>query len=75
MKDEIKAELTSIEHQDVIEKVREGQPTDCVINSVVDRGQRNSKAKLRICLDPRDSNTAIKRKYHVTPMLGVSLQR
>ena len=32
--DEIKAELASMEHQGVIEKVQEGQPTDWV-NSIV----------------------------------------
>ena len=51
LKDEIKAELASMEHQGVIEKVQEGEPTDWV-NSIV--YQRKSNGKLRICLDPRD---------------------
>ena len=63
LKDEIKAELASMEHEGVIEKVQEGQPTDWV-NSIV--YQRKSNGKLRICLDPRDLNTAIKREHHVT---------
>ena len=66
LKDEIKAELTSMEHQGVIEKVQEGQPTDCV-NSIVYQGKSNGK--LWICLEPRDLNTAIKREHHVTPTL------
>ena len=51
LKDEIKAELASMEHQGGIEKVHEGQPTDWV-NSIV--YQRKSNGKLRICLDPHD---------------------
>ena len=66
LKDEIKAELASMKHEGVIEKVQEGQPTDWV-NSIV--YQRKSNGKLRICLDPRDLNTAIKREHHVTPTL------
>ena len=66
LKDEIKAELASMEHEGVIEKVQEGQPTDWV-NSIV--YQRKSNGKLQICLDPRDLNTAIKREHHVTPTL------
>ena len=66
LKDEIKAELASMEHQGVIEKVQEGQPiaTDWV-NSIV--YQQKSNGKLWICLDPRDLNTAIKWEHHVTP--------
>ena len=66
LKDEIKAELASMEHQGVIKKVQEGQPTDW-INSIV--YQRKSNGKLRICLNPHDLNTAIKREHHVTPTL------
>ena len=66
LKDEIKAELASMEHEGVIEKVQEGQPTDWV-NSIVYHTKSNGK--LRICLDPRDLNTAIKREHHVTPTL------
>ena len=35
LKDEIKVELASMEHQGVIEKVQEGQPTDLVLNVFV----------------------------------------
>ena len=66
LKDEIKAELASMEHQGVIEKVEEDHRTDW-LNSIV--YQRKSNGKLRICLDPCDLNTAIKREYHVTPTL------
>ena len=66
LKDEIRAELSSMEEQGVIEKVTEGQRTDWV-NSIV--YPRKANGKLQICLDPRDLNTAIKREHHVTPTL------
>ena len=48
----------------VIEKVEE--PTDWVSSIVY---SRKSNGKLRICLDPKDLNTAIKRPRYPTPTL------
>ena len=48
----------------VIEKVEE--PTDWVSGIVY---SRKSNGKLRICLDPKDLNTAIKRPHYPTPTL------
>ena len=48
----------------VIEKVEE--PTDWVSSIVY---SRKSNGKLRICLDPKDLNTAIKRPHYPTPNL------
>ena len=62
--DDIKAELQDMESSGIIKKVTEGQPTDWV-NSLVYRRKKNGK--IRICLDPKDLNKAIKRDYHVTP--------
>ena len=66
LKDEIKAELASMERQSVMEKVREGQPTDQVSCIVY---QRMSNGKLWICLNKRDLNTTIKQEHHLTPTL------
>ena len=66
LKDDIKAELDSMEANDIITKVREGEPTAWV-NSLVYR--RKPNGQLRICLDPKDLNRAILRDHHVTPTL------
>ena len=63
LKDDIAAELQEMEQQGIIIKVTEGQPTDWVHSLVY---QRKKNGKLRICLDPKDLNKAIKRDYHVT---------
>ena len=66
LKPDIKKELDSMEQQGVIRKVGEGEPTDWV-NSLVYR--RKANGQLRICLDPKDLNKAIRRDHHVTPTL------
>ena len=66
LKPDIKAELDCMEQQGVIRKVGEGEPTEWV-NSLVYR--RKANGQLRICLDPKDLNKAIRRDYHVTPTL------
>ena len=58
---EIKEELDQMERTGVIEKVTE--PTDWVSSLVYARKQ---SGKLRICLDPRDLNKAIKRPHYPT---------
>ena len=53
-----------MESQNNIAKVT--QPTDWV-NSLVIREKENGR--LRLCLDPRDLNKAIKREHHLIPTL------
>jgi hypothetical protein len=62
IREELKAELDDMEHQEVIQKVNE--PTDWV-NSIA--LSRRANGKLRICLDPKDLNKQIKRCHHHTP--------
>jgi len=59
LKDKLQAELREMESQDIIAKVT--QPTDWV-NSLVIREKENGR--LRLCLDPKDLNKAIKREHH-----------
>ena len=66
LKDEIKKELDDMVRNDIIDKIQEGEPTAWV-NSLVYR--RKSNGKLRLCLDPKDLNAAIKREHHVTATL------
>ena len=66
LKDAIKAELDDMEAKNIITKVREGEPTAWV-NSLVYRKKQNGR--LRICLDPKDLNMAIRRDHHVVPTL------
>ena len=56
----------SMEQQCVIRKVGEGEPTEWV-NSLVYWCKANGQ--LRICLDPKDLNKAIRQDNHVTPTL------
>ena len=64
LRDGLENELTKMEKQGVIRKVDE--PTDWVSSLVM---SRKSNGKLRICLDPKDLNKAIKRCHHKTPTL------
>ncbi|XP_048257540.1 uncharacterized protein K02A2.6-like [Haliotis rufescens] len=64
LKDEIKAELDEMEKIKVIAKVTE--PTDWVSSLAY---SRKASGKLRVCLDPKDLNTAIKRPHYKTPTL------
>ena len=64
LKDKLQAELREMESQDIIAKVT--QPTDWV-NSLVIREKENGR--LRLCLDPKDLNKAIKREHHPIPTL------
>ena len=64
LKDDIKTELDEMERLGVIKKVTE--PTDWVNSAAY---SRKSNGRLRICLDPKDLNRAIKRNHHVTPTL------
>ena len=62
LKDEIKAELERIVRLGVIKPITE--PTDWVNQIVVGR---KPNGKLRMCLDPRDLNRAIKRHHFKLP--------
>ena len=64
LKDEIKKELDKMVKDRVIKKVEE--PTDWVSSLVYSR-KRNGQ--MRICLDPKDLNKAIKRCHHRVPTL------
>ena len=64
IKDEVKNEINQMVDLGVIEKVDE--PTDWISSIVF---SRKSNGKLRICLDPKDLNTATKRPHYPTPTL------
>uniref|UniRef100_A0ABM0MG72 Uncharacterized protein K02A2.6-like n=1 Tax=Saccoglossus kowalevskii TaxID=10224 RepID=A0ABM0MG72_SACKO len=53
-----------MENENIITKVN--QPTDWVNSLVI---QEKGNGRLRLCLDPKDLNTAIKREHHPTPTL------
>ncbi|XP_031338074.1 uncharacterized protein K02A2.6-like [Photinus pyralis] len=65
LKDNLKVELDEMEKNQIIEKV--DMPTDWV-NSLVIVKKPNSN-KVRICIDPRDLNRAIKREHFQLPSL------
>ena len=64
LKDRLQVGLKEMENQDIIARVT--QPTDWV-NSLVIREKANGR--LRLCLNPKDRNKAIKRELHPTPTL------
>ena len=64
IKDELKTELDAMVDQEIIRPITE--PTDWV-NSLTYASKANGK--LRICLDPKDLNKAIRRCHHRTPTL------
>ena len=64
LKDKVKTELEKMEELGVITKV--SAPTDWVSSIVYSRKSNN---KLRICLDPKDLNRAIKHPHYKTPTL------
>ena len=66
LRDQVAEELERLEKLDVIEKV-EG-PTPWVSNLVVAPKPNNPK-DIRLCVDMRKANQAIKRERHVTPTI------
>ena len=64
LKEEIHTELNNMVDLGVIEPIPENESTEW-LNSLA--FSRKSSGKLRVCLDPRDLNAAIKRTYHRTP--------
>ena len=65
VRDKVEQELERLEKMDVIEKV-EGVPTPWVSNLVAAL-KPNSPGEVRICVDMRKANTAIKTEKNVTP--------
>ncbi|CAH1232986.1 RTL1 [Branchiostoma lanceolatum] len=65
LRDPLKKELDRMEALGVIQKVDE--PTEWVNSLVV--VEKPKSGKLRICLDPRDLNKAIKREHYQLPTL------
>ena len=66
LKDDIKSELHDMETRGIISRVREGEQA-ALVNSLVYR--RKANGRLRICLDSKDMNKAIRREHHVIPSL------
>ena len=64
LRERLKTQLEELEAKGIITKVT--QPTDWV-NSIVVKEKPNGK--LRICLDPKDLNKALKRDHYPTPTL------
>ena len=64
LKDRLKKELDRMQEQEVIERVTE--PTDWVSSLVV---VEKPNGKLRVCLDPRNLNKAVKRPHYNMPTL------
>ena len=62
LQDDLKEELERMESAGVIKKVHE--PTDWVNSLVI---VKKKSGKLRVCLDPRDLNRAIKRQHFKLP--------
>ena len=62
LKDRLKSELDRMVNLDIIEAITE--PTDWVSQLVV---VEKPNGKLRVCLDPRDLNKAIKRQHYKLP--------
>ena len=66
LREDIKRELNDMESKGIIMKLKEGESTAWV-NSLVYR--RKPNGQLRIRLDPKDLNKAIRREHHVIPTL------
>ena len=64
LREKVEMELKSLESQDIIEKVPESEHTDWVSPIVV---VPKKEGKIRICVDMRAANTAVKRIRHPIP--------
>lgn len=64
-RDELKKTLDDMESKGVIKKI--DQPTDWVNSLVI--AEKVKTEKLRLCLDPRDLNKAIKREHFQLPTI------
>jgi hypothetical protein len=70
MMDKLKAELERMKHLDVIDKIDE--PSDWVSSLVI---VEKPNGQIRLCLDPRDLNKAIKRHHHPMPTVDEILAK
>ena len=65
----LKAEYKRMQQLDVLDKIDE--PTDWVSSLVIvekpNEVKPNGESQIRLCLDPRDLNKAIKRQHHPMP--------
>ena len=66
LKGEIQDELRKMEQLGVIEPIPENETTEWLSSLAFSHKESGS---LRVCLDPRNLNLAIKRTYHKTPTL------
>ncbi len=66
LKPEIQDEINKMVELDVIEPVPMGECTEWLSALAF---SRKDSGKLRVCLDPKDLNEAIKRTYHKTPTI------
>ena len=64
LREKVEMEFKSLESQDIIEKVPESEHTDWVSPIVV---VPKKEGKIRICVDMRAANTAVKRIRHPIP--------
>ena len=70
MMDKLKAELERMKQLDVIDKIDE--PSDWVSSLVI---VEKPNGQIRLCLDPRDLNKAIKRHHHPMPTVNEILAK
>ena len=70
MRDALKAKLQELVDANILKEVTE--PTDWISSLVV---TRKRSGQLRICIDPRDLNKALKRSNYVMPTLDEILPR
>ena len=64
LKEQVEVELRNLESQDIIERIPESEHTDWVSPIVV---VPKKEGKIRICVDMRAANTAVKRIRHPIP--------
>ena len=72
LRQKVENELERLEHDDIIDKIPDNTPTEWVSPVVIVRKRNNN---IRLCVDMRLANTAIKRIRHPIPTLeSVSLE-
>ena len=64
LKEKLKQELEKLQHLGIIKKVTEPTP---LVSSLVTA--RKPNGQLRVCLDPKDLNEALKRSHYPTPTI------
>ena len=72
LRHKVESEIRKLEREDIIEKISEDTPTDWVSPVVIVPKQDDN---IRLCVDMRAANTAIKRTRHPIPTVeAVSLE-